>query len=138
VHPSAGDLLDARGEPLGGSVGGVGAHRVAGVVDQMDDQHRADRCVFEQADFEVAGAASESLQHRVDLIRFGQDGLPLGLQRQAGSREVWHVEHLHLGDHLRGGCLRLEARLPGEPGHKGSAGDDRRFLDSHQDENRDR
>jgi hypothetical protein len=133
VNSPAGDRLQARGQPLGGGVGGVGAHGVARIVDQVHDQHRPDGRIVQQVHLEIAGATAQALQNWIDLIGLRQNRLSLRQHGPARRLRVRDVEHLHLGDHLRGRRLGLKAAsLAGEAGHVGGAGDDRWFFDRHR------
>ncbi len=72
VDTSAGDLFDVRGEFFAGGVDGIGAHRVPHIVDQMHHQEWPDGRILDHADFQVARAAAEFLQHRINRVGFGE------------------------------------------------------------------
>ena len=68
----AGEALDQRGQALAGGVDGVGAHRIAHIIDQVQHQERSDGRFVDQAHLQIARPAAQPAQHRVDFCRFRQ------------------------------------------------------------------
>ena len=69
IDPPAREFFDLRREMLDGGIDGVRAHRVAGIVEQMDDQHRADGRIGQRTHFDVARAAAALDDTAADLAR---------------------------------------------------------------------
>ena len=100
VDASAGDGFDARGEALAGGVDRVGAHRVAHIIDQVNDQERANGGVINDSNFEITRAAAKFSQDGVDGIGLGKQVRFVFVDFQARRFDVIKVNHLYLADHF--------------------------------------
>ncbi len=127
------DLLDQRRQRLARGVDHVGAHRVAAVVDQVHDEHRAGRALGQDAHLDVARAAVQADDDRVGAV--GQVDELLLLRQDFGrrSRDIAQIEHLDLADHQRLGGLGVEAAAGArQAGGETRACHHRRLLDDHR------
>lgn len=109
VNTSTGDSLDMRRKTLTGSVNGISAHRVTHVIDEVNDEERADGRVIDDANFEVTGTSAEFLENRIDLVGFGDEFILLLKNSKSGVVDVRQFEDLHLTDHSGFSCRGLEA-----------------------------
>ncbi len=135
VHPPAGQFGHARSHGLDGGVDGVGAHRVAGVIEQVDDQHRPHRRVGERAQLDAARPAAAL--DDAPAARIGQSHQlgAMGIERPRRAGQVVQVEHLNLADHHRLRRLGREAATGAdELGRVADGGQHARLLDGHGDE----
>ena len=72
MDASAGDGFDMWSQTFTGGVDRVGPHRVAHVIDQVNNEKRADGGVLDDAHFQVTRAATELFQDGVDGVSFGK------------------------------------------------------------------
>ena len=133
-HSAAAQLLDERADRLAHRVDEVGAHRIAAVDHEVDDEKLAvagARAAQVHLDVQRAAAA----RHHVRVCAVGQveDALPAVQDSLAGGIRIGDIEHLDLPDDERGvGGAREAARLAYEEGCRAHRGDDRRLLDDHR------
>ena len=139
AHAPARELADARREALAHRVDRVGAHRVAHVDDQMQDEHVAARVLVvhaaEPPHLDREGAAARAYQRGVPAIGALQQ-LGCGVLHGALRRvEVGDVEHLDLTDADRLRDLRLDAAAGAQQlGRIARRRHDRGLLDAHRHE----
>jgi hypothetical protein len=72
VDFAACDRFDLRGESFARRVDRVCAHRIAHIINEVDDEESADGGVCDHAYLEVTRAAAEFLEDGVNRIRFGE------------------------------------------------------------------
>jgi hypothetical protein len=77
MHAPSRDLFDERGQCLESGVDGVGSHRIAGVVEQVDDQHGTKGCIGEDPYLHVARPTLEGHDDWIGLIGQVQKALLL-------------------------------------------------------------
>ena len=123
-YPSTGDGLDQAGHTFAHAVDDIGAHGIAGIHEQVHDEHVALRAFRVPAlrrpmvkDLDVPGTTAPGNHLGVQAV--GQvDDLVLALkQGLPGERHIGHVDNLHLADEKRVGDLgHVAAGQPGGPG----------------------
>ena len=135
MNPSARDGFDARGQPFAGGVDSVGAHRVAHVINEMNDDEGNNRRRFDNADLEIARAAAELFEDGVNRIRFGQQFGFVLVDFEPSRVDIVHVQQLHLTDHLGGGGGGLEsAACADQLRHERCSRHHGRLFQRHRDE----
>lgn len=101
-----------RRDLLGHGVDRVGAHRIAGVDDQMSDDHRAAKRV-EDPHLDIAEAAAEFHQQRIAGPQIALISSRFSRRRSRASIRIGHVHSLHLHDHQGAGDGCSEAVIVG-------------------------
>ena len=129
----AAHALDQRRNPLAHAVDQVRAHRVAGIDQQVQDQHFAFAAGHgAPVHFDIDHAAASRHHARVNAV--GQADDLLAPRQQVGRRvrRVGHVEYLDLTDqHRVVGFRRKAACLAYELGGGTQGGDDRGLFHRH-------
>ncbi len=132
VHAPLAQGLDLRGQLLNRGVNGIGPHGIAHIIDQVYHQKRPNGRIFDQAHFQVARPSAQLFQQGINFSRLSQQLLFAVQDRPARGRQVGHVQHLHLPDHLGRGGGSLEAPpSAGQPRHEGSPCHHRRLFHRH-------
>ena len=101
VNTAAGDRFDPWCQPLAGRVDGVGAHRVAHIVDEVHDQKGTDWGVFDYAHLQITRAAADTSRTGSIASASAKSSVSMCKQRGAGALKVLQIKKLHLADHLR-------------------------------------
>ena len=101
-HAAAGERLDPRGQVFYGSIDSIGAHGVAHIVNEVQNDESANGGIGDNADLQLARAATQFSQHGIDGGSLGQQFCLMGFQEFDGNRDIFDVQKLHLPDHLRG------------------------------------
>ncbi len=101
------DRFHSWSKPFAGSIDRVRSHRIAYIVDEMNDKEAADERGVDHPNFEVAGTAAKFFEDGVDRIGFGQELGFVLVELELRLFYIRGLDHLHLPDHERlggGGC----------------------------------
>jgi hypothetical protein len=99
----------------------------------VQHEERPDGGFLDQAHLQIARAAAQLEQQRIDLVRFRQQALALGFQGGFSLLQVGDIQHLHLPDHLGSSCGSSESAAGARQArHEGSGRHHRGFFDHHR------
>ena len=72
MHVPARDDLNSRSESFASGVHRVGSHRIAHIINEMNDQEGTDGGILDNTNFQVPRAAAEFFQDGINGISFGE------------------------------------------------------------------
>ena len=126
--------LDHRGECLDQRVDGIGAHRVAGVEEDVHDDHRLAPRRADEPDLHVARAGPAPTETGCGFLGRRQQARACRAEPLDGGARIGDVDELDLADHRSRVRLGDEpARGAGDECGVGGGRDHGRLLDHHRD-----
>ena len=133
-HLAAAPRRDVRCDLFRHGVDRIRPHRIAGIDDQMRDQHDAAEGV-ENPHLEVAEAAAELDQQRIAVVADALDLVAPLQQPQPRRVRIGHADRLHLRDHQGAGHRCRESAGVILPRGVADRRDHRGFLGRHRHQN---
>ena len=101
VYPPAADLFDQGRQRLDSRVERVGPHGIAGIVQQVEDEHRPQGRLGQDPHLHVAGPAVEREDHGIGLVGQVEEAILLLQETKPRCPGLGHIQDLYLADHDR-------------------------------------